>query len=1198
MCQMIHELEPDIVFIQEPYLSRTSKRVTSLPPGYMIQHQLSDDHAYGAIIIHKRNLQIKQIPHHSSNEIAAVEITCQNQTIACYAVYCRPSTDSIRKVLLPLLQRRDFKGKDCIISVDSNSHNLLWNSSHTDTRGRDLENIIVAHDLNICNLQKRHLNYVPTNTTFVDITITGDNIIDKITDWRYLSTPSFSDHHYIYFVANLEPRKKKPTNHALPKLSNTDAILGKQLLIDQLDVATQLHSKEQIESAVENLTNVLRSSINGSFVPPARLPTRKRTPWWTRELYNLRQQLRKSRRQLYQNSGTVTTDMVQQLKAAYQREMRKAKASAWKRFCTEEFNEDPYKAVKKAAGKLQTEKEVSMIRTPEGQLTTSATEILTALAETFFPKDKHIPDPSTLMISGKAHEIISIFQQMDVANIPHLSENELDRAILSMKKNKAPGRDGITAEHVQHYYGTIKTHLQFIINACLQLSYFPTKWKEAQVLTIPKPGKPDYSDPKAYRPISLLPVLGKVLEKVILARLQYHDSVTNWFSENQHGFRSGKSTVTALQALIKQASHGFNMKAFTACALLDIQGAFDNTWHDSIIANLEKNNCPRYLNKMIQSFLSERTAVMQLHETEITVDIERGCPQGSTLSPMLWNIVIDDALRLNLPPGVKIQAFADDLIITKTGCAQLPLQQAIQRATDQLINWGKGMKLEFSGPKTELIIFTRKQKTFDDFHITVNGIKIDASPTVKYLGVTLDSKMTWKDHIELKCIKTKQTIMNLRRYSKLTWGANRNILSKLYESIAKPMLLYAASIWVNATKFKWCKTRLRSVQRLMLMTTCRSFKSISTKSVLVLTNSLPMEMTAQDLATRAAIKAADTKNPLILSILEKSGVDQAAVDKPSNSYLCKLPPYSHYPFTVNWASDNFPSLFPTSTNVMHVFTDGSKMPGKTGYAVIFARSNGSIDSIKQRLPNSCNIFEAEAYAIQRALNETSKKVENGSSVSIYTDSKSVLQAIVSHGKSIAAITSIQMTAFELTKSFNIQFTWIPGHRNIEGNEMADRAAKEAASSQEEPQQAQTSWSLFKDLISKHFWNVWSSEWIVETESSKITKRFFPTTSAAQILKHKHLPHQLIQILSGHSRLRTFLHRINASENSTCNCGQEETTEHFLFHCTCFNASRAPFKSYCIRHLRTWPPLLSRLVADELTLTKLKLYILSTKRLDF
>ena len=126
--------------------------------------------------------------------------------------------------------------------------------------------------------------------------------------------------------------------------------------------------------------------------------------------------------------------------------------------------------------------------------------------------------------------------------------------------------------------------------------------------------------------------------------------------------------------------------------------------------------------------------------------------------------------------------------------------------------------------------------------------------------------------------------------------------------------------------------------------------------------------------------------------------------------------------------------------------------------------------------------------------------------------------------------SIQMTAVELTKRFNIKFTWMPGHRNNEENLMANKAAKEAACSRrEETQQVKTSWSLIKNLLNKHFWCAWNSEWVAETENSKITKRFFPKTNAAKILKNKHLPHQLIQIPSGHSRHRTFLHRINASE---------------------------------------------------------------------
>ena len=96
--------------------------------------------------------------------------------------------------------------------------------------------------------------------------------------------------------------------------------------------------------------------------------------------------------------------------------------------------------------------------------------------------------------------------------------------------------------------------------------------------------------------------------------------------------------------------------------------------------------------------------------------------------------------------------------------------------------------------------------------------------------------------------------MDLRRFSKLMWGPSKNILERIYLSIAEPMFLCAAPIWITATKYKWCVTKLRAVQRLMLSITIRSFRSISTKTALVLTNSLPIEKRALVMSTLASIK--------------------------------------------------------------------------------------------------------------------------------------------------------------------------------------------------------------------------------------------------------------------------------------------------------------------------------------------------------
>jgi hypothetical protein len=183
-----------------------------------------------------------------------------------------------------------------------------------------------------------------------------------------------------------------------------------------------------------------------------------------------------------------------------------------------------------------------------------------------------------------------------------------------------------------------------IFSACLNLQYFPTSWKNSIVIIIPKIGKSDYESVSSFRPISLLSTFGKILEKIIHRRLLHFSHTHNWFSSQQHGFRSNHSTITALHDVVSKIECGFSQKASTACLLLDIKGAFDNVTHQGIISSLQNKKCPGYLLSLIASFLSERTATLQLNDKVRICAVHKGCPQGSPLSPFLWNVVCDEVL--------------------------------------------------------------------------------------------------------------------------------------------------------------------------------------------------------------------------------------------------------------------------------------------------------------------------------------------------------------------------------------------------------------------------------------------------------------------------------------------------------------------------------------------------------------------------
>ena len=118
----------------------------------------------------------------------------------------------------------------------------------------------------------------------------------------------------------------------------------------------------------------------------------------------------------------------------------------------------------------------------------------------------------------------------------------------------------VSTQNVQLLFSIIGPFLIRIYDACLKLNYFPTSWKKAVVLVLPKANKPNYLEASAYRPISLLPIMGKILEKIILNRIQPIAESQSWISENQHGFRKGKSTITALEELTHDIQVGFRKK--------------------------------------------------------------------------------------------------------------------------------------------------------------------------------------------------------------------------------------------------------------------------------------------------------------------------------------------------------------------------------------------------------------------------------------------------------------------------------------------------------------------------------------------------------------------------------------------------------------------------------------------------------------
>jgi hypothetical protein len=199
----------------------------------------------------------------------------------------------------------------------------------------------------------------------------------------------------------------------------------------------------------------------------------------------------------------------------------------------------------------------------------------------------------------------ALLEAVDNEPLERIRPCGLQKLLNSLKLKKACGLDGIPNECLRHLPRRPLVHLTHLINHCIRLSHFPTSWKEAKVVALPKPGK-DPKFPQNLRPISLLSTTGKVFEKVILELVQRHIRHRNLLLSSQFGFRARHSTTLQCMRLTDNVTLHFNNNMSTAAVFLVIEKASDTTWQPGLLYKLSKFQFPNSLLKLIGSFLSQQ----------------------------------------------------------------------------------------------------------------------------------------------------------------------------------------------------------------------------------------------------------------------------------------------------------------------------------------------------------------------------------------------------------------------------------------------------------------------------------------------------------------------------------------------------------------------------------------------------------------
>ena len=324
-----------------------------------------------------------------------------------------------------------------------------------------------------------------------------------------------------------------------------------------------------------------------------------------------------------------------------------------------------------------------------------------------------------------------------------INTHRVTKALGGFQAEKSPGPDGIKPIIFSHFPTNFIDQLVLVYKACIALEYTPTPWKVSKVIFIPKPGKDSYDKAKSFRPISLSNYLLKGLEKLCVWKME--EGMTP-IHKSQHGFQRGKSTESALSKTVNVIEKYMSQGKHCIGVFLDIQGAFDTIQPNYIRTKLLEHGGNENMVNWYYNYLTHRNLKTTVggYSGEVTINI--GFPQGGVCSAKFWIIAFNNAEEIINQWGVVGQGFADDLSMIHGGKDLNHITNKLQILLNQLQKWGSTCGLKFSPEKTVAVLFNGAGR-----HITrpmkIDNSKINYVKEVKYLGLTLDNKLSWKPHI-------------------------------------------------------------------------------------------------------------------------------------------------------------------------------------------------------------------------------------------------------------------------------------------------------------------------------------------------------------------------------------------------------------------------------------------------------------------
>lgn len=1095
----------EVVSINDPH-TREGK-IVGLPRQLQVFSKENSDTPPRAAILVKKG--VKAMAKIVTRDLVMIQIEQTDRTLDVISIYCPPSEDILAQ-LRPLeaaLLMDPNNGK--IIMGDFNAKSSVWSPRSTDPRGEAVIDFCNIQDLSILNDENSIPSYASTiGESWIDLLLVKNLSNSDISGWTISDQITGSDHRQMRFeLSSTEGRVQcsERWNISDVKIQEFNDLMTELIGLKDIHEGELVDMNQFVAEVDERILEICKRTRKKSYKSRGV----RHAVWWNDGLRVMRSRVRALRRRF---QAETEANIRNSKKIVYKRHLAKfkkeiinTKKSHFQRFLDKVVIktsfDTPYKLAKDKIRKVFS---IGPVVDCNGALTRNLIDSEIEILKFHFGliDDDFVSFP--LLDSGAPEKDISAY--------------EVENTLRDMNPNKAPGPNGVGLDIYRAIFGSNKEWFVRVLNRCLSDGIFPSNWKLAKVVLIPKSGR-DKSQCEAYRPICLLSTWGKIFDKIVSRRLTFFLEQNGLIDEKQFGFRRGKSTCDAAMTIVNKIRRNKEQGYLTCMISLDIKSAFSNVRRLDVLRLLRGFGTPGRLLRVVYSFLEER----KYEKPDGTQgEYNLGVPQGSSLGPILWLIIANEALKLEFDEGVHLQAFADDFVLLIRARACYLFSELCNDPLEKLAGWARSFGLEFSLSKCAYTIFPIKGSIGRRPSIAMNGTSLKFQREIKYLGILFDYRLSWMPHlneIKERVFKFEAKIKNMARP---TWGLKPEVLKTIYLRATERLALYGSPVWYQDSARML--TKLNQIQRRSLLGISKCYKTVSNEALQILTGCVPLDLTAKMESDR--FRLIHWGAPYCNAQTNFDGTNSYQ----KNSAL--EPPWTS---RITWDSK------PEETG-WNGFTDGTRKDNRTGAAFIVYFGDSIEDSGMFRLSDNASSFDAEATAILKIIEWANEnKIDR---IDVHSDAKSVLTAIERRTHDNCLIQEIQQ---KVRHGFSrICLHWIRAHSGNVKNEAVDKLAKSVLDRDGVDCQISYSKRYISQVMRSETLERWTRRWENSFKGRRL-RMFFPDPDPSRLNGDFFLN----QVFTGHGAFAFHQSRF-FGKDSTCHCGDDEgTVGHVVFRCPTF-----------------------------------------------